>query len=263
MIPRAFITEWSQHVPWQTNEQVEQDLLISRALVEIFSDKWLADSLAFRGGTALHKLFSDPQPRYSEDIDLVQIRSEPIKETITRLQSALGFLGSSAVDIREHSTRVVFRFDSEFVPVVSLKLKVEINTREHFTILGLRKLPYEVKSSYFAGKCELSSYFLEELLGTKLRALYQRKKGRDLFDLYLTIMHKPLLDINSLLLCYKKYMQFSVGNMPSKGEFLINLEAKLLDSEFLGDTTALLRPDVFYNPNDAFELVKTKLISRL
>ena len=59
MIPQAYITEWSQQVPWQTNEQVEQDLVICRALVEIFSDKWLAHSLAFRGGTAL-KNCSEP-----------------------------------------------------------------------------------------------------------------------------------------------------------------------------------------------------------
>jgi hypothetical protein len=52
MIPQAYITEWSQQVPWQTNEQVEQDLVISRALVEIYSDEWLAESLAFRGGRA-------------------------------------------------------------------------------------------------------------------------------------------------------------------------------------------------------------------
>ena len=72
MIPQAFITEWSQQVPWQTSEQVEQDLVICRALVQIFSDDWLASSLAFRGGTALHKLYLQPQLRYSEDIDLVQ-----------------------------------------------------------------------------------------------------------------------------------------------------------------------------------------------
>jgi len=54
MIPQAYITEWSNNVPWQTNEQVEQDLVICRALVEIFKDDFLADSLAFRGGTALH-----------------------------------------------------------------------------------------------------------------------------------------------------------------------------------------------------------------
>lgn len=78
MIPRAYISEWNQQVPWQTMEQVEQDLVICRALVELFSDDLLATSLAFRGGTALHKLFFSPQQRYSEDIDLVQISAKPI-----------------------------------------------------------------------------------------------------------------------------------------------------------------------------------------
>lgn len=134
MIPQAHIMEWSQQVPWQSNEQVEQDLVICRALVEIYSDEWLANSLAFRGGTALHKLYLQPQPRYSEDIDLVQVRAEPIKETVQRL-------------------------------------KVEANTREHFTVYGLQQFPFEVKSSWFDGGCNLTTYRLEELLGTKLRAL--------------------------------------------------------------------------------------------
>jgi len=75
LIPQAYITEWANHVPWQTNEQVEQDLVICRALVEIFSDDFLAKSLAFRGGTSLHKLYLQPQPRYSEDIDLALDRN--------------------------------------------------------------------------------------------------------------------------------------------------------------------------------------------
>jgi predicted nucleotidyltransferase component of viral defense system len=77
MIPQAYISEWYQQVPWQTMEQVEQDLVIYRALIEIFSDDLLANSLALRGGTALHKLFFSPQQRYSEDIDLVHITAEP------------------------------------------------------------------------------------------------------------------------------------------------------------------------------------------
>ena len=78
MIPEFAIREWSEHVPWTESEQVEQDLLICRALTEIYKDEYLASHLAFRGGTALHKLFLSPQPRYSEDIDLVQINAEPI-----------------------------------------------------------------------------------------------------------------------------------------------------------------------------------------
>ena len=65
-----------------------------------------------------------------------------------------------------------------------MRLKIEINTREHFTVLGLKEIPYKVENGWFSGECSLTGYELEELLGTKMRALYQRRKGRDLFDLY-------------------------------------------------------------------------------
>jgi predicted nucleotidyltransferase component of viral defense system len=263
MIPQAAITAWSQQVPWQFKEQVEQDLVICRALVEIFSNEWLASSLAFRGGTALHKLYLQPQPRYSEDIDLVQVRAEPIKETVQRLQAALMFLGESSVKPKKEGTQIICRFDSEFPPSVRLRLKVEANTREHFTVHGLQQFPFEVKSSWFEGSCNLTTYRLEELLGTKLRALYQRKKGRDLYDLFIALSQKPALDIDALLLCYGKYMNFSVEKPPTQREFILNMEAKMKDVEFLGDTTALLRPDVPYDPQTAYELVRTTLIERI
>jgi predicted nucleotidyltransferase component of viral defense system len=263
MIPQAYITEWSQHVPWQSNEQVEQDLVICRALVEIFSDEWLANSLAFRGGTALHKLYLQPQTRYSEDIDLVQVRTEPIKETIQRLQTALAFLGDSVVKPRKDGTQIICRFDSEFPPFIKLRLKVETNTREHFTVHRLQQFPFEVKSSWFNGKCELTTYRLEELLGTKLRALYQRRKGRDLYDMHIALTQQTDLDREALLHSYREYMKFSVQNPPSRKEFLLNLEAKMKDAEFLGDTTALLRPDVPYNQEVAYQLVRTQLIERI
>ena len=72
MIPKIYITKWGEHVPWLFDMQLEQDLLISRALVELFSNPHISEALAFRGGTALYKLFLTPAPRYSEDIDLVQ-----------------------------------------------------------------------------------------------------------------------------------------------------------------------------------------------
>lgn len=56
MIPEFAIREWNETVPWTDSEQVEQDLLICRALTEIYKDEYLASHLAFRGGTALHKL---------------------------------------------------------------------------------------------------------------------------------------------------------------------------------------------------------------
>lgn len=263
MIPRSYITEWSNQVPWQSLEQVEQDLVICRALVAIFSDEWLASSLAFRGGTALHKLYLQPQPRYSEDIDLVQMRPEPIKETIQRLQSSLSFLGDSVVVQKANNNTLKFRFTSEFPPVQDLRLKVEINCREHFTVLGYQKIPFEVNSSWFSGSCSIATYHLEELLGTKLRALYQRKKGRDLFDLHQAWVRQPELNEDAVLQCYHAYMALADGEPPSQQSFLKNLEGKMRDDAFLRDTRALLRLTEVYDPLAAFEKVKSALINRM
>ena len=263
MIPQAYITEWSNQVPWQTNEQVEQDLVICRALVEIFSDEWLAKSLAFRGGTALHKLYLKPQPRYSEDIDLVQIRPEPIKETVQRLQDRLAFLGNATVAQKANNNILKYRFESEFPPVQNLRLKVEINCREHFTVLGYQQFPFQVNSSWFTGSCDITTYQLEELLGTKLRALYQRRKGRDLYDMYQALTQFPRLDTGALLQCYHAYMDFVVDELPTQKVYLQNMEAKMRDDEFIGDIAALIRPTMQYDQTAAFEVVKTELLEKM
>ena len=127
MIPEIAITQWRNIVPWTDAKQVEQDLIICRALVAIFSDDYLAGRLAFRGGTALHKLYLSPQPRYSEDIDLVQIKAEPIKPTIDRLRDVLSFLGEPKVKQKKNNNTLIFRTESSIPPVLPIKLKVEIN----------------------------------------------------------------------------------------------------------------------------------------
>jgi predicted nucleotidyltransferase component of viral defense system len=159
--------------------------------------------------------------------------------------------------------QIIYRFDSEFPPSIRLRLKIETNTREHFNVLGLQQFPFEVKSSWFNGQCDLSTYKLEELLGTKLRALYQRRKGRDLYDMFTAMTQQSALDNEAVIHSYRQYMKFSVDNPPSQREYTLNMEAKMKDSEFLGDTTALLRPYVAYNPEDAYELVRTQLIERI
>lgn len=205
-----------------------------------------------------------PQLRYSEDIDLVQIRPEPIKETIQRLQQQLSFIdANSVVDQRRNNNTLKFRFISEFPPVQALRVKVEINCKEHFTVLGYQKFPFEVKSSWFAGSCDVTTYKLEELLGTKLRALYQRRKGRDLYDLYQALIQVPELDKQAILQCYLDYMKFVVSQSPTRKQFLQNMEAKMLDSEFLGDIAAIVRPNEAYNPYEAYDLVKTQIIEKI
>lgn len=109
----------------------------------------------------------------------------------------------------------------------------------------------------------MTTYPLEELLGTKLRALYQRKKGRDLFDLYYALRQNSALNIRHVIKCFNQYMKFSVSKPPSRKEFILNLKSKMIDSNFTGDTTGLLRPGVNYDPIGAIELVNKKLLQFL
>lgn len=89
MIPVSYIQEWSSKAPWPDLRQVEQDLIISRALCDLFNSQALAGKIAFRGGTAINKLLFRQPLRYSEDIDLVQIQSEPIGTTVDAIRDAL------------------------------------------------------------------------------------------------------------------------------------------------------------------------------
>ena len=262
MIPEFAIQEWGTLVPWRDKEQVEQDLLISRALVEIYKDEYLASHLAFRGGTALHKLYMHPQPRYSEDIDLVQISAEPIKDTYIHLRQALSFLGEPVVKQKRHNNTLLFRLQSDGLPSIPIHVKVEINCKEHFSILPLVKVPFKVESMWFKGEAELTTYQLDELIGTKMRALYQRRKGRDLYDLYKALTTSNL-NIDNVLHAYNTYMDFVVDHRPTYKEFIINMADKMQDDEFLNDTEHFLRFGDTFDPQVAYELVREKLIDKL
>ena len=159
MIPRDYITEWRSHAPWVQDFQVEQDLVISRALVAIFKHPLLAKSLAFRGGTALYKLHLKPAARYSEDIDLVQINAAPAGPIMSALRDVLDpWLGGPQWKQTEGRVTFVYRFGSEDAPPLRLRLKVEINTREHFSVYGVTGLPFSVSSRWFAGESEIGTY---------------------------------------------------------------------------------------------------------
>ena len=262
MVIESAIIEWGKLYAWQTNEMVEQDLIICRAICALFNDEYLASHLAFRGGTAFNKLYLHPQPRYSEDIDLVQIKAEPIKETIERFRKVLSFLGVPVVKQKAHNNTLIFRFYSEIPPIIPIRLKVEINTREHFNVLGLVKRDFCVENQWFSGNCKTTTYHLEELLGTKMRALYQRRKGRDLFDLWKALTTQEI-DTEKIIRCYREYIGFVVDNPPTQKEYLLNMEQKVEDEEFLGDTSMLLRFDEKFDPAEAWELVRKQLIEKL
>ena len=115
----------------------------------------------------------------------MQTEAGPIGSVLDAIRSHLDpWLGAPTRDQAASSVTLLYRFESEIPPVRRLRLKVEINTREHFSIYGYLKRPFSVTSRWFSGRAAVRTYRLDELLATKLRALYQRRRGRDLFDLW-------------------------------------------------------------------------------
>lgn len=262
MIPRDYVTEWRAQAPWVEDFQVEQDLVISRALVAIFSHPLLSRSLAFRGGTALYKLHLTPPARYSEDIDLVQVSPEPAGPLMSAVRDVFDpWLGKPQWKQSEGRVTFVYRFNSEGEPPLRLRLKVEINSREHFSVYGLTAAPFSVASRWFSGEASIATYALDELLGTKMRALYQRKKSRDLFDLAVAL-GSGAADPERIVAAFSRYMEHG-GYRVSRAEFEENIATKLRDPRFNGDLGPLLAAGFSWDTVSAVAHVRSHLIERL
>ena len=263
MIPFAYINEWRDCAPWVAQAMVEQDLIISRIVAEIFSDPFLRDALIFRGGTALNKLCF-PQPlRYSEDVDLVQREAGPIGPLFDTVRRVLGgWLGGKPARKQGPGVvNLVYRVQSEDVPPLPLRIKIEINTREHFRVLPIVARRLHVKSRWFSGDVQIPIYATEELLGTKLRALYQRRKGRDLFDLAIALRELSP-DAATLVEVFQQYMS-AEGQRVTQADFSTKLAAKLDHPGFIEDCAPLLRPGTSFNPITDAKLIEERIISLL
>jgi predicted nucleotidyltransferase component of viral defense system len=260
VIPSDFIVEWRAATRWATDEQVEQDLVLSRALVEIFEDAELANDVALRGGTALHKLHFSPARRYSEDIDLVQLRPAAIGPTLDRIRAKLdGWLGKPKY-VQGEGMRLIYRFESENPPVVRLRLKVETNTREHLAVRGTTKRPFAVESRWWRGHADITTFEIEELLATKLRALFQRKKARDLFDLWTAL--EAGIDPSTVVEIFGVYVKQG-GHRITRALFEENLAGKIHLRAFTDDIPPLLPPGVTFNIDKGIERVQQEMIARV
>ena len=260
MIPEIFIQAWRKNVEWQTPDQIEQDLIISRALVDLYNDPHIKDALVFRGGTALNKLFINPPARYSEDIDFVQKNADPIGQTIDAIRALLKpWLGDPKWKITQRSAKLIYKYES--INKSASKLKIEINTTEHFQVLPLKKVPFSMDSDWFKGTADIITYEMDELMATKLRALYQRRKGRDLFDIWYVATNE-LINLNRVFDIFAKYCAYNDVQI-SREEFIKNLDQKKDNRDFHVDMSLLLPSKLHWNFDEAYQFVVAKVISKL
>ena len=239
MIPAQNIVAWGNLAPWTEARQIEQDLIISRALVEIFSDPMLRDALRFRGGTALNKLHFPAPLRYSEDIDLVRTSHGPIGAVLDQLRVVLeSWLGLAQFKQSLVAPKLRFRVEAEHGGA-PIRLKIEINTREVDAFDAPTELPLDVANPWFVGRADIATFSREEMLATKLRALLQRDRGRDLYDLAHALEVFEGLDTDRIVEMFGQYLALS-GRAISRAQAQKRMFTKLANPRLLLDVRPLL-----------------------
>lgn len=265
-------------VPWKQLHQVEQDLLLCRAMVAIFQDDFLSSQVAMRGGTVLHKVHLAPASRYSEDIDLVVVGDRPeehIRKALNRvLRPILGKEKSSVWDsvkltVRNAAKpsrilRAIYKVPSVIQRGMMLTIEVEANVDERVPHFPVQRLPFSVPFRDEVLATNLVSYNIDEMLGTKMRALFQRTKGRDLFDLYwsLTAPAASPTSVTQIIAAFQHYMAQESTHI-GRREFVSSLQLKLKDVGFRTDMLPLLLSDLTYDPDVAAKLVQENLLNLL
>lgn len=261
MIEHAHLTVWQACAPWPKRSQIEQDLRMSRGVAAIFADAVLSDHLAMRGGTVLHKAHLAPAARYSEDIDLVLIKPMDPGALDQHLRRVLApVLGQPADSLiadvwlaMRNAIRPsrILRTAYRFVPVGLQReetIKVEVNLDEGASLYSL----VDVELDTLDGDGEryravVRSYDINEMLGTKTRALTQREQGRDLFDLFHAWQLSEAgatpyrVDGAKAMQAFAWYLD-KEGVRMSRDEASALLDARLHKAAFRRDMNTLLRP---------------------
>lgn len=260
MIGQNAITGWRSKAPWRNDLQVEQDLILHAMIQAIYSDPFLQEKIALRGGTCLNKFIWNTPVRYSEDLDFVQTAPDKIGPTADHLRGALSdiFEEDGRSEARSDGFRLYYSFMPENNPGHRQRIKIEINTREQFAVDGYRKLKITLDSLWRTGEAIVTTFSAEELFATKLRALYQRRKGRDLFDLWMSRELEP--DYKKIVGLFREYMKHNKKNI-HRDLLTQNLDEKMKDQSFLDDVTALLVPGASYDPLMAANFVNKELFS--
>ncbi len=264
-------------VPWPNQRQVEQDLQLCRAMAALFNDKFLLGQIAMRGGTLLHKVHLAPASRYSEDIDLVVFGDRPeghIEAAIRRvLRDQLGEPTDTIWDDLQLTIRNfaqpsrVLRLTYEVPPVSNagpnLVIKVEANVTERKPHRKIVQVPFEFPFRGSPVQAKLNGYDLHEMLGTKMRAMFQRKRGRDLFDLYWALStDNPKVDPALVVESFLHYLK-QENSTAARAEFIEILDSHLADRGFCTDMNQLLRVGLTYDPQKAGTFVKERLLQLL
>lgn len=280
---QTHLTAWQTHAPWPKRSQIEQDLRLSRGVAAIFTDDVLRSHLAMRGGTVLHKAHLAPAARYSEDIDLVLTKpmdTDTLEKHLLRVLTPI--LGTPAPSIF-HDAWLALRNASKSSKILSIKfkfvplglsrneiIKVDVNLNEHAALYPLVNVDFQsLDEDGEVLIAQAISYDINEMLGTKTRALMQRQQGRDLFDLWFAWGQSQAgatpysVDGKRAMQAFEWYLG-NEGTAMGQEEAGQLLDQRLRNPAFRQDMDTLLRPGLpKFDVDAAASVVRSAFLAQL
>lgn len=244
---------WADTIGIPNLALAEHDLRLTHALAGLYAAPALKDVLAFKGGTALNKIYFGKFSRLSVDLDfnLIGPPREVVKQGAPARKAIEAVLREQdpgyefKFSYRAEQTTLIARYEPQSGGARQ-PLKIELSMRESVPIMGL--FEKDIPSPDEGSPIKVKTYSIDELLSTKIRALYDRKKGRDIFDLDCARLLKLDRPAIRKLVYYYFYRSGKIFNW---NVLRANLAAKASDKRFGDDIKPFLRPDVAFDAPSA------------
>jgi hypothetical protein len=159
--------------------------------------------------------------------------------------------------------RITYTLQPVSLPGPPLNIKIEANVTERTPHRAIQEIPFAFPFQGKSIETRLNGYDLHEMLGTKLRALFQREAGRDLFDLFWALTKSsPPADPAAIIESFLFYVR-QEGVVPGRAGFIDLLQARLKNRGFCADMEPLLRAGIVYDPQEAGRYVQAHLLNLL
>ena len=247
-ITETILRNWADAIGIGDTKLAEHDYRITHLIHAIYSNEFLAQRLLLKGGSAINKFYLGELSRLSVDLDFNHSGSkeevlEDAKEVRSSIIDTIKNHDSSYATNYDHSyeqTTVRAKYNAVAGEAVQ-PIKIEISHVERFPILGslTKGLALDTGESIKVG-----TYSLEELLATKLRALYDRLKARDVYDLYMA--YDLLKDKTALRKMFLYYFYRDRKVFTPKIFF-----KKLSENTYEDDVSGFIRPTVNFDLEEA------------
>jgi predicted nucleotidyltransferase component of viral defense system len=203
-----------------------------------------------KGGTAINKLYLAETSRLSVDLDFNHLGSKEEvleeKRVVRELIMELLKKQDNSYDVHYERpyglTRIKARYKTVGGPIQNFK--IEISHVERFPIIS----PLRKKIKTPDGLADVVTYTLEELTATKLRALLERFKGRDIYDLFFISKLKPDPTVIRKMFLYYFYRSRKVFN---PNVHYKNLVKRYESGNYADDVSAFVKPTVTFDLNTA------------